>query len=121
AGLGIPEVELHTTHGICSSSAMAIRSAVNTLRLAEQSTALVVVSELASRLFKSSRYEAAGGHEAIDFDSEFLRWMLSDGAGAWRLESEPRGRCLLVDWVGGYSLADSLPVCMRLCAPTASA
>jgi 3-oxoacyl-[acyl-carrier-protein] synthase III len=118
AGLGVPQVELHTTHGICSSSAMAIRAAVNTLRVGDQHSALVVVSELASRLFKKSRYEAAGGHDAIDFDSEFLRWMLSDGAGAWLLESKPRGRCLRVDWIRSYSHADAFPVCMSIGHPT---
>lgn len=118
AGLGIPEVELHTTHGICSSSAMAIRAAVNTLRLGEQASALVVVSELASRLFKKSRYEAAGGYDAIDFNSEFLRWMLSDGAGAWLLEGKARGRCLRVDWIRSYSHADAFPTCMSIGHPT---
>lgn len=118
AELGIPEVELHTTHGICSSSAMAIRAAVNTLRLKDQSSALVVVSELASRLFKKSRYEAAGGEDAVDFNAEFLRWMLSDGAGAWLLESKARGRCMRVDWIRSYSHADSFPVCMSIGRPT---
>jgi 3-oxoacyl-[acyl-carrier-protein] synthase III len=118
AGLGIPEVELHTSHGICSSSAMAIRAAVNTIRLGDQNSALVVVSELASRLFKNTRYEAAGGHDAIDFDAEFLRWMLSDGAGAWLLENKPRGRCLKVDWIRSYSHADSMPVCMSIGRPS---
>ena len=117
AGLGIPEVELHTTHGICSSSAMAVRAAVNALRLGEQRSALVVASELASRLFKHTRYEAAGGHDAIDFDAEFLRWMLSDGAGAWLLEAAPRGRCLRVDWIRSYSHADAFPVCMSIGRP----
>ena len=118
AGLGIPGVELMTAHGICSSSAMAIKAAVNALRTGEHRSALVVVSELASRLFKSSRYEAAGGAAAIDFDSEFLRWMLSDGAGAWLLESTPRGRCLRVDWIRSFSHADSFPVCMSIGTPT---
>jgi 3-oxoacyl-[acyl-carrier-protein] synthase-3 len=117
AGLGIPEVELHTTHGVCSSSAMAIRAAVNSLRVGDQPNALVVVSELASRLFKHTRYEAAGGHGCVDFDAEFLRWMLSDGAGAWLLERQPRGRCLRVDWIRSYSHADSLPVCMSIGRP----
>ncbi len=120
AGLGMPEVELHTTHGICSSSVMAIRAAVNSLRVGDQPNALVVVSELASRLFKHTRYEAAGGQTAMDFDAEFLRWMLSDGAGAWLLERAPRGRCLRVDWIRSYSHADSLPVCMSIGRPTDS-
>jgi 3-oxoacyl-[acyl-carrier-protein] synthase III len=118
AGLGMPGVELLTAHGICSSSAMAVKAAVNTLKLGEHRSALVVVSELASRLFKSTRYEAAGGQAAMDFNSEFLRWMLSDGAGAWLLESAPRGRCLRVDWIRSFSHADSFPVCMSIGTPT---
>jgi hypothetical protein len=41
---------------------------------------VAVASEMPSRLFKRSRF-AARGYET-DFDSHFLRWMLSDGAGA---------------------------------------
>jgi len=118
AGLGIPGVEIFTAHGICSSSVMAVKAAVNALKIGEHRSALVVVSELASRLFKSTRYEAAGGDEAVDFDSEFLRWMLSDGAGAWLLESAPRGKCLQVDWIRSFSHADAFPVCMGIGAPT---
>lgn len=118
AELGIPAVELLTAHGICSSSVMAIKAAANALRLGEHRSALVVVSELASRLLKSSRYEAAGGFEAIDFNSEFLRWMLSDGAGAWLLESAPRGQCLRIDWIRTFSHADALPTCMGIGTPS---
>jgi len=118
AGLEMPGVELLTAHGICSSSVMAVKAAVNALRIGEHRSALVVVSELASRLFKSTRYEAAGGHAAIDFNSEFLRWMLSDGAGAWLLESAPRGRCLRVDWIRSFSHANAFPVCMSIGTPT---
>ena len=121
AGLGIPAVELLTAHGICSSSVMAIKGAASLLRLGDHRSALVVVSELASRLLKSSRYEAAGGFEAIDFNSEFLRWMLSDGAGAWLLESAPRGRCLRIDWIRAFSHADAFPVCMGIGAPADTA
>jgi 3-oxoacyl-[acyl-carrier-protein] synthase-3 len=118
AELGIPAVELLTAHGICSSSVMAIKAAANALRLGEHRSALIVVSELASRLLKSSRYEAAGGFDAVDFNSEFLRWMLSDGAGAWLLESSPRGRCLRVDWIRTFSHADAFPICMAIGAPS---
>jgi 3-oxoacyl-[acyl-carrier-protein] synthase-3 len=117
AGLGLPGLEILTAHGICSSSAMAIKAAANAIKVGEHRAALVVVSELASRLFKNTRYEAAGGQDAIDFNSEFLRWMLSDGAGAWLLESEPRGKCLRVDWMRGISHADSFPVCMSIGTP----
>lgn len=117
AGLGIPAVELLTAHGICSSSAMAWKAAFNALRVGDHDSALVVVSELSSRLFKNTRYEAAGGAKVIDFESEFLRWMLSDGAGALFLESEPRGLCLRVDWMKSFSHADSYPLCMSIGRP----
>jgi 3-oxoacyl-[acyl-carrier-protein] synthase-3 len=118
AMLGVPSVELLTTHGICSSSVMALKAAANSLRLGEHRTALVVVSELASRLLKSTRYEAAGGLAAMDFNSEFLRWMLSDGAGACLLEGAPRGKCLRIDWIRSFSHADAFPVCMGIGMPT---
>ena len=118
AELGIPEVELHTSHGICSSSMMAIKAAANALRVGDQSTALVVVSELASRLLKHTRYEAAGGRKQVDFNAEFLRWMLSDGAGALLLERQPRRRCLRVDWIRSFSHADAYPVCMGIGRPS---
>jgi 3-oxoacyl-[acyl-carrier-protein] synthase-3 len=54
----------------------------------------------------------------VDFNSEFLRWMLSDGAGAMLLESAPRGRCLRVDWIRSFSHADAFPVCMSIGTPT---
>ena len=118
AGLEIPEVELVTTHGVCSCSSMAIKAAYNNVRVGDQPNALVVVSELASRLFKNTRYEAAGGSKAVNFDAEFLRWMLSDGAGAMLLENEPRGQCLRIDWIRSFSHADTYPVCMGIGAPS---
>lgn len=117
AELGIPEVELLTAHGICSSSAMAWKAAFNTIRLGDQANALVVVSELPSRMFKHTRYEAAGGRKAVDFEAEFLRWMLSDGAGALFMQNQPRGRCLRVDWIRSFSHADTYPVCMSIGLP----
>jgi 3-oxoacyl-[acyl-carrier-protein] synthase-3 len=118
AGLGVPAVELLTTHGICSSTVMAVKAAANSLQLGEHRNALIVASELASRLLKNTRYEAAGGVAAMDFNSEFLRWMLSDGAGACLLESAPRGLCLRIDWIRSFSHADAFPVCMGIGVPT---
>ena len=120
AQLGLSEVELHTSHGICSSSMMALKAAYTSLRCGEQDKALVVASELASRLFKASRYEAAGLEETLDFNAEFLRWMLSDGAGALLLERQPRGQCFRIDWIRGISHADVYPVCMSVGSPADS-
>ncbi|MCK2184070.1 beta-ketoacyl-ACP synthase III [Halomonas getboli] len=115
AELGLPSLELHTSHGICSSSMMALKAAYTAIRAGEHGNALVVASELASRLFKASRFEAAGA--TPDFDAEFLRWMLSDGAGALLLENRPRGLSLRIDWIRGVSHADAFPVCMSVGRP----
>ncbi|MCE8030542.1 beta-ketoacyl-ACP synthase III [Halomonas daqingensis] len=112
AELGVADVELHSSHGICSSSMMALKAAYTGLKAGEHDNALVIASELASRLFKASRYEAVA--QEVDFNAEFLRWMLSDGAGALLLENEPRRRCFRIDWIRGFSHADAYPVCMSV-------
>ncbi len=118
AGLGLPGIEIVSTHGVCSCSLMAVKAAFNALRVGDHAAALVVASELASRLFKHTRYEAAGGAARLDFDAEFLRWMLSDGAGAMLLETRPTGAALRIDWIRSFSHADAFPVCMSIGRPS---
>lgn len=118
AELDISNVELQTSHGICSSSMMALKSAYTHIKAQESANALVIASELASRLFKHTRYEQVAGNE-IDFNAEFLRWMLSDGAGALLLENQSRktGKSLRIDWIKSFSNADVYPVCMSVGMP----
>ncbi len=118
AELELPDVEIHSSHGVCSSSLMAVKTAMNNVLLQEQDSALVIASELASRLFKNTRYEAAGADANLDFNAEFLRWMLSDGAGAMLIQSQPTKHCLQIDWIKSFSHADTLPVCMSVGMPS---
>jgi len=49
----------------------------------------------------------------LGFNKEFLRWMLSDGAGAFLLEDKPNGKTpLKIEWMEGYSYAFELETCM---------
>lgn len=112
AELALSDVEIHSSHGICSSSLMALKNAYLQLLAGEHESAMVVASELTSRLFKASRYEAADAQ--LDFNAEFLRWMLSDGAGALMLERQPRGTCFKIEWLRSFSHADAYPVCMSV-------
>ena len=99
---------------------MALKAAWNSMRLEEHDAALVLSSELASRLLKKQRYEAATtstfAAKRIDFSTEFLRWMLSDGAGALLLQNKPapKGLSLRIDWIRGFSHAHALPTCMSV-------
>jgi 3-oxoacyl-[acyl-carrier-protein] synthase-3 len=115
AALNLSEVELHTSHGICSSSMMALKAAFTNIKCQDNDNALVVASELTSRLFKHTRYEQLESNE-IDFNAEFLRWMLSDGAGALLLENQPRptGKSIRIDWIKSFSHANVFPVCMSI-------
>ena len=75
--------------------------------------ALAVASEMPSRLFKRSRF-AARGYDT-DFDSHFLRWMLSDGAGALLLsDGAPAlagapGLRLKLKWIHQRAFSRRLP------------
>ncbi|MDX2106060.1 MAG: beta-ketoacyl-ACP synthase III [Candidatus Melainabacteria bacterium] len=113
AELAIGPLEIITTHGVCSASMMALKSAFNQLRVGEKKNAMVVASEMASRLLKKSRYEAVSNLR-IDLESEFLRWMLSDGAGAFLLQDKPRwrGLSLRIDWIEIVSFASHYDLCM---------
>ncbi len=120
AQLGLSNIEISSSHGICSSGMMALKNAYTNVALNEHDAALVVASELPSRLFKSTRYEAVDTSKP-DFNAEFLRWMLSDGAGAFLLENKSRKNSFRIDWIKSFSHADIHPVCMSIGMPTNTA
>ncbi len=113
--LAAPPMETLTSHGICASGVGAWSHAAQAVELGAHRHALVVASEQPSRLFKRSRY-AAKAYDA-DFDAQFLRWMLSDGAGALLLTDTPsarRGVRLRLRWMHQRSFSGDYPVCMQL-------
>lgn len=113
AQLGIPECELASFQSVCASGMMAIKSAFCQIKSQEKTNALCVGSEFASRLFKASRFESQGA-KTLPFDTEFLRWMLSDGAGAMVLEDKPnsKGLSLKIEWIDIKSHAHENSLCM---------
>lgn len=117
--LAAPPMETLSVHGICAAGVSAIQVAAQGVEMGGHASALAVASELPSRLFKRSRF-AARGYDA-DFDAHFLRWMLSDGAGAVLLGNTGRplpgasqGVRLRLKWVHQRSFSGDYPVCMQL-------
>jgi len=114
--LSLPPCEIATLHGICASSVLGLRHATLAVESGSASTAVCVASEFASRLLKGSRFEAQGyGDERrVPFETEFLRWMLSDGAGAFLLSDHPNesGLSLEVERIVIKSHAGQFPPCM---------
>jgi 3-oxoacyl-[acyl-carrier-protein] synthase-3 len=106
--LGGGPMELLSAAGVCASGMTALKAAVSAVRLGEHPVAVVVGSELVSRSF------AAPDDPGDMPDTSFLRWTLSDGAGAVVVEPEPRpdGLSLRVDWMHLVSHAHDHPVCM---------
>ena len=109
--LGGGPLQLLSASGVCASSLAALDAAASKIRLGDHPRAAVVGSELASRSLRQRRFDGI----RAGMDSHFLRWMLSDGAGAVILEFQPHPSrpSLRLDWVRHVSLAHEYDVCMR--------
>ena len=115
--MAAPPMETLSVHGVCAASVGALQAAAQAVEGGAHPLALAVASEMPSRLFKRSRF-AAQGYDT-DFDAHFLRWMLSDGAGAVLLggpQALPHtpGLRLKLRWTHQRSFAGDYPVCMQL-------
>ena len=114
--LKCPPCEIATAHGVCASGMMALKSAMLQITGGGKRHAVVCASEFASRLFKATRFEdqLAVREKGLSYDTEFLRWMLSDGAGAAVLAASPAisGPSLEIEWIELLSFADRFEPCM---------
>lgn len=117
--LSAPPMETTSIHGICAAGVAAIQAVAQGIELGAHRSGIAVASELPSRLFKRSRF-AARGYDT-DFDAHFLRWMLSDGAGALLLTRNDSqglpiapGLRIRLKWIHQRSFSGDYPVCMQL-------
>jgi len=116
--LGLPPLDAVSTHGICLSGITALKYAVMSISLGQVQAAVATGSEIASTFLRSGFFSQMGvdldKKPVLGFDADFLRWMLSDGAGAMLVEPLPRpGQLSLkVEWIEHLSFANELPACM---------
>lgn len=113
--LGAQPMETLSSLGVCAAGITAINYAAQSIELGTHSKAIVATAEMPSRIFKRSRFAPRG--YTSDFDAHFLRWMLSDGAGALLLTDKPtttNKTRLKLHWVHQKSFAGDYPVCMQL-------
>ncbi|WP_375580102.1 beta-ketoacyl-ACP synthase III [Marivirga tractuosa] len=113
ADLPFDRCEVASFQSVCASGMMALKNAFSQIKSNEKQNAICVGSEFASRLFKASRFEKQQ-IQSLPFNAEFLRWMLSDGAGAFVLQNKKneKGISLKIDWIDLKSHANEFPVCM---------
>ncbi|MDF1592959.1 MAG: beta-ketoacyl-ACP synthase III [Desulfobacterales bacterium] len=119
--LGVTECEAVTTTGICICGMTALKFAFMNVATGSTQNAVATGSDLASSYSRSAFFTPDAIPEADleekpirAFDAEFLRWMLSDGAGAVFLSSEknPGRISLRIDWIENISYAGELDTCM---------
>jgi 3-oxoacyl-[acyl-carrier-protein] synthase-3 len=117
-------LEINSNSGICSSGAQAIVNAARAVKSGDAHAALCVGVEQSSIGLKSKAFRTVYDLPAMLKDvrsskwfmSVFLRFMLSDGAGAFLIEGQPgeRGLSLKVNWTYSRSFANEAPLCMQI-------
>lgn len=120
--LGTPPTEVVSNSGICLSGMGAFKYGFMNVALGLVENAVASGSDVASTFTSHRAYvdlpAQAGPSEErgsiVPFDTAFLRWMLSDGAGAVFLTGKPvKGRqSLKVDWIEHLSFAGEMETCM---------
>lgn len=117
-----PPCEVVATSGICLCGVTALKYAYLNIKSGESNNNVVVASEMASNFMSAKNFDAECQHKVerlqenpeVAFEKDFLRWMLSDGAGAAFLQNEPNPENLnfRIDWIDIISYANELETCM---------
>jgi 3-oxoacyl-[acyl-carrier-protein] synthase-3 len=120
--LGGGTLELASFQSVCASSIMAAKTAWMAVRTGETDCAATVAGEFSSRWFRPSFYEGTALLDRkgrLTMEADFLRWTLSDGAGAVVMEprSPPGRQSLRIAWIDLVSLAGRFDSCMWAGAP----
>ena len=117
AELGAAALEAVSYQSVCASALMAAKGAWLTVRAGESDVAAACAGEFSSRWFRPEFYEGTALTDArgrVRMEADFLRFTLSDGAGAVVMEPRPRPgeRSLKVRWIDMTSLAGRFDPCM---------
>lgn len=114
-------IEINTSMGLCNAGMNAFNYAFMSVKAGIKENAVCTGSERFSAWMTADKFD----HEAenlklleekpiIAFKRDFLRWMLSDGSGAFLLENKPRENTtnLRVEFIDFYSYAHEIEACM---------
>lgn len=113
-------VELNSSAGVCCAGMNALKFGFLSVKSGSTKNAVCTGSEKISSWMVSSKFEnevvnlkSLEEQPILAFKKDFLRWMLSDGAGAFLLENEPSGSISLkIEWMEAFSYAYELETCM---------
>lgn len=114
-------IELNSSSGICNAGMNALKYGYMSIVCGNTSNAVCTGSERLSTWMLASKFEGEVTNlkeleeePIIAFKKEFLRWMLSDGAGALLLQNKPNNNSISLEilWIDYYSYAFELETCM---------
>ncbi|MDH7464044.1 beta-ketoacyl-ACP synthase III [Chitinophagaceae bacterium 26-R-25] len=114
-------IEIASISSSCAAGFQAFKYAYMAIKSGDKKIAATCSSEKVSTWLRGEKFnQEAEKLKEIDenpiiaFEKDFMRWMLSDGAGAALLQDKPNenGISLKVDWVEIKSYANELPTCM---------
>jgi 3-oxoacyl-[acyl-carrier-protein] synthase-3 len=116
--------EVVSTASVCISGMTALKYAYMNVALSLSKNAVSSGSDVASPSLRARSYIGVGYKEKVEetarrgeilpFDTVFLRWMLSDAAGAAFLTSNraPDRPALKIEWIENISFAGEFETCM---------
>lgn len=116
-------IEVISPSGACCAGMHALKYAYLSVKTGDKTKAVSTGSERLSRALRAEQFEIEYQKLAeleenpyISFEKDFLRWMLSDGAGAFLIENQKNksGISLRIEWMEGFSFANQLETCMYM-------
>ncbi|NJN25614.1 MAG: beta-ketoacyl-ACP synthase III [Cyclobacteriaceae bacterium] len=116
-------VEVVSPAGVCCAGMHSLKYAYMAVKLGDVNNAVATGSELFAPLLRANTFEEEAQklkslqeNPYIGFEKEFLRWMLSDGAGALYLSNTKNENelNLKIDWIEGVSYANKIEPCMYM-------
>ncbi|MBN1157787.1 MAG: beta-ketoacyl-ACP synthase III [Bacteroidales bacterium] len=118
--LQLPDIEIASFAGSCCASMQALKYAYISILSGNTTNAVCSGSEMLSHWMLAKYFENEYLSESkirdnplLAFEKDFLRWMLSDGAGAALLEDKTAGDLSLrIDWIEIRSYAGKMDTCM---------
>ncbi|MFH0786673.1 MAG: beta-ketoacyl-ACP synthase III [Pseudomonadota bacterium] len=119
--LGGKPIEIISPSGACNSGMQAMKYAYLAVLSGDKNNAVCTGSELISTWLRAGNFEKESEtlhlldqRPILAFEKDFLRWMLSDGAGAALLQEKPNeeGLSLRIDWIEMISFANQFKTCM---------
>ncbi|MEA2040352.1 MAG: beta-ketoacyl-ACP synthase III [Thermodesulfobacteriota bacterium] len=119
--LGGRPIETMAAGGACNAGMSALKYGYLSVISGDTNNAVCVGSEKLSSWLSAKNFEkeankiqALNEKPFIAFEKDFLRWMLSDGAGSVLVENKPaEGRISLkIEWIAIRSYANEVETCM---------